>query len=440
MKRLTLILLITFGFGFAQELELSLDRAEQLAMKQNFDLAIATREESKAQIGVMEAVGSGLPTISGYGAYTKNHELAVMYIPNFSNLAGPPIPITQGVPYNATVGLSVNQPLFTGGAIANGFLIAREAKNMSSASLELTRQNILIAVRTLYFQVEFMQSLINATEQASLSAETNLEQVEKQEAVGKASQFDVLQAKVKYQSPLPHLQSLKNQHETALTNLRAVMGISEPTKLLITDSLVMAENPFADASLDSLKEIAKKRRPEVLITGSQKDISTYQRNIAIGQTLPMLSLSADVRHQAQAQNSTDISPDAYVRSTSTSLNISWPLFSGGRKALGVQKSVIARKEADLQVQKMALNIGSEVEAAYLKVQETKLNITANASVREQAAEALRLARLMYINGSSTQLEVLGAESNYLQTQSSYYQSIFQYNVAIDQLKKATGAL
>ncbi|PJA51633.1 MAG: hypothetical protein CO167_13000, partial [Candidatus Marinimicrobia bacterium CG_4_9_14_3_um_filter_48_9] len=76
MKRLTLILLITFGFGFAQELELSLDRAEQLAMKQNFDLAIATREESKAQIGVMEAVGSGLPTISGYGAYTKNHELA----------------------------------------------------------------------------------------------------------------------------------------------------------------------------------------------------------------------------------------------------------------------------------------------------------------------------------------------------------------------------
>lgn len=440
MKRLTLILLMTFGFSFAQEMELSLDKAEQLALKQNFDLAIASREESKAKIGVMEAVGSGLPSISGYGAYTKNHELAVMYIPNFSNLAGPPIPITLGVPYNATVGLSVSQPLFTGGAVTNGFLIAREAKNISSASRDLTRQNILIAVRTLYFQVEFMQSLINATEQASLSAKTNLEQVEKRETVGKASQFDVLQAKVKYQSLLPQLQSLKNQHETALTNLRAVMGISEPTKFLITDSLVITENPFDGASLDSLKAIAKVKRPEMLITESQKDISTYQRNIAVGQTLPMLSLSADVRHQAQAQKSTDISPSTYVRSTSTSINISWPLFSGGRKALGVQKSAIARKEADLQVQKMELNIGSEVEAAYLKVQETKLNITANASVREQAAEALRLARIMYENGSSTQLEVLGAEGNYLQAQSSYYQSIFQYNVAIDQLKKATNAL
>lgn len=108
--------------------------------------------------------------------------------------------------------------------------------------------------------------------------------------------------------------------------------------------------------------------------------------------------------------------------------------------MGIQKAAIAKKEAEIKLQQTALTIKSEIEAAWLKVHETKMNIDANATMMEQAAEALRLARIMYDNGSSTQLEVLTAEGNYLQAQSSYYQTIFQYNVAVDQLKKAVNTL
>ncbi|MCF7840995.1 MAG: TolC family protein [Candidatus Marinimicrobia bacterium] len=439
MKRMTLFLLLV-SFGFSQMIDLTLERAEKLALEQNFDLSIAREGETKAKVSVAEAVGIVLPSINAYGSYTKNHELPVIYIPDFSNPAGPNIPITMGVPYNATAGLSLNQPLFNGGAAGNGLLIALEAKNISSYSREMTRQQVLNTVRSLYYQTEFLESLIEATERSSLSAKTNLEQVQKREAVGKASRFDLLQAQVKLQSLQPQLQSLKNQHETVLTHLRMVMGIEEPVQLNITDSLHKVTNPFAGASLDSLKTIGLMNRPEMRITESQQDIAKYQRNIAMGQVLPSISLSADVRHQAQAEHSRDIERDLYMRSTTTALNLSWPLFSGGRKALGIQKAVIAKKEADIRLQQTTLSIKSEIEAAWLKVNETEMNIEANATMMEQAAEALRLARIMYANGSSTQLEVLTAEGNYLQAQSSYYQTIFQYNVAVDQLKKAVNAL
>ncbi len=440
MQRLSLIFLLLFSFSLGQEMQLSLAKAEKLVLNQNFDLALAQKEVSKARISVGLAIGTVLPSISSYGSYTKNHELPVMYLPNFSNPSGPKIPITLGVPYNAVAGLTLNQPLFTGGAALNGFKIARASHNLSKFSRELASRNVTLAVRSLYFQIELLESLIQATDQSKLSAETNLEQVKSREKVGKASHFDVLQARVKYQSLLPQIQSLKNQHETALTNLRGFMGIEKPLKLIITDSLSKLNNPFQNASLDSLKQLALTRRPEVRMSQIQVDISRYQRNISVGQTLPTVSLSADVRHQAQSETSSGINRGNYVRSTTTTLNLSWPLFTGGRKALSIQKALISQKEAEINLQKLTLNIEAEVESAFLKIRESVLNIDANGSLRNQAAEALRLARIMYSNGSSTELEVLTAESNYLQAQSNYYQSIFQYNVAVDQLKKAVNTL
>ena len=154
MKQLSLILLLLFNFSHGQEMQLSLVKAEKLALDQNLDLALAQKEVSKARISVGMAIGAVLPSLSSYGSYTKNHELPVLYLPNFSKPSGPKIPITLGVPYSATAGLTLNQPLFTGGVALNGFKIARASHNLSEFSEELASQHVTLTVRSLYFQIE----------------------------------------------------------------------------------------------------------------------------------------------------------------------------------------------------------------------------------------------------------------------------------------------
>jgi outer membrane protein TolC len=117
-----------------------------------------------------------------------------------------------------------------------------------------------------------------------------------------------------------------------------------------------------------------------------------------------------------------------------------PLFNGGRKLAGIQKAKISEKELALQLRQMELLIEADVESAYLMLQESVMKIESNSRVVEQAAEALRLARLMYENGSVTQLDVLNSESGWLQAQSAYLSSIFEFNVALNNLKSAINQL
>ena len=68
------------------------------------------------------------------------------------------------------------------------------------------------------------------------------------------------------------------------------------------------------------------------------------------------------------------------------------------------------------------------------------NIDATEDVVSQAEEALRLSKLLYENGSATQLELMSAESGYLGAKSNYISSVFQYNLAIEDLKKSLNNL
>lgn len=409
---------------------LNMERAEQIALAQNIQIELANKALQKSELSLYEAIGSALPTLSGYGQYTKNQEIPITVI----EFNGVPMTVRMGSVFSSTGGASLSQPLFTGGMIYHGFKIAKQGVDVAKLSKDQKEQEVILTVRTLYNQIGLMESLIQATQQSLESATVNLEVVKKKKEVGTANQFEVLQAQVKYQSLLPNLVNLKNQKSNLLTNFYTFLNIDNPEAYEINGLLTIENNPFSNRTLAELKQIALSQRLELRMLDSQKKINAIQKKMAIGQGLPMVSVSADIRQQAQGNTASDLN---YYRSRSTSLSVSVPLFSGGRKIVGIQRANITLKETDLQYQQMVDFIKADVESAFLTVTETESSIEANLKLVEQAKEALRLAKLMYENGSVTQLEVLNAESMLLQSESAYYSSIFQYNLAVNQLKKST---
>lgn len=412
---------------------LTLEQAEKIALDRNIQLQIAEESMQQANAGFREALGNALPSLSAYGQYTNNLELPVMVI----DVGFGPQSFKMGSTYNTTGGISLSQPIFTGGALYSAIRMAKTGQNMAEIQAREEKNSVILTVRTLYYQLLLMESLIKATEESELSAKANLAMVQKKYDAGKANRFEVLQAEFKYREIKPTLISLKNQKKMLLTNFKSFLNIDQDKELNISGELNMMDNPFHDYSIDDIKEKAVANRNELKLLTHQKQMLHSQRLMAASSGLPKVSFSADLRHQAQANDMDDLE---YFRSKNIGLNVSIPLISGGKNLASVQKANIELKKNELQLEQTINFIMADVEMAFLKVRETEEKIETNAALVNQAEEALRMVKLLYENGSATQVELLNAESGLLGARSAYSSSIFEHNVAIIQLKKSINQL
>ena len=242
---------------------------------------------------------------------------------------------------------------------------------------------------------------------------------------------------MRYESYKPQLVSLNNQRVTALTNLKTYINDPDLNEIEVAGKLEMADNPFANYSKDDLYQITRDERLELKMADEQVKLAKYQRNIAYSAIMPKVQLSGAVQWQG---NTNDLTSLTHNRSSNVAVAVSLPLFNGGKNAASIQKATIGMKEAAYQLEQIEDYVYTDVDAAYRNVGETLSNIDATAEVVKQAEEALRLSKLLYENGSATQLELMTAESGYIGAKSNYISTVFQYNIAVEDLKQSLNHL
>jgi len=412
---------------------LTLEQAEKIAFDRNIQLQIAEETLQQANAGFREALGNALPSISAYGQYSNNIELPVMVI----DVGFGPQSFKMGSTYNTTGGISLTQPLFTGGALFSAIRMAKTGQNMAEIQAREEKNSVIMTVRTLYYQLLLMESLIKATEESELSAKANLDMVQKKYDAGKANRFEVLQAEFKYREIKPILISLNNQRKMLLTNFKSFLNLEQDKELMISGELNLMDNPFHKQTAEDIKQMAIANRNELKLLTYQKQILHSQRILAASSGLPKVSFSADLRHQAQANDMDDLE---YFRSKNIGLSVSIPLISGGKNLASVQKANIELKKNELLLEQTINFILADVEKAFFKVKETEEKVESNAVLVKQAEEALRMVKILYENGSATQVELLNAESGLLGAKSAFSSSVFEHNVAVNQLKKSINQL
>jgi len=417
--------------------EITLQEAEELALQHNIQIKLSEASLNKAKVSSRESLANFFPTISSFYQLQDNLELSVMVVDFDGDGPAPPQELQMGTTYNSIAGIQLSYPIFTGGAIINGQLMSKVGVNLSKLSLQEQINTVVHTIRLLYYQSQMLNSMIEATEMGLASAKESYELALQMQAVGQATELDVLQAKVRYESYKPQLVSLKNQRVSALANLKTYINDPELENVEVVGKLDMIDNPYAGMSIEDLNEITRNERLELKMAEEQQKIAKYQRNLAWSSIMPMVQVGGNVQWQANANVFDELD---HLRSSNISLGVSLPLFAGGKNAAGIQKATIGVREARYQLEQIEDFIYTDVDAAYRKVEETLTNIYATDDVVKQAKEALRLSKLLYENGSATQLELMSAESAYIGAQSNYISSVFQYNLAVEDLKKSLNAM
>lgn len=449
LSKTSLLVLLAVALAAAQPGQiLTLEKSVNLALDQNPDLKIAKKELKKFEAGVGEAYAAILPQINATANFRHDWAIQESTIPNFiKTMLGPAatpdmpdvVRISFGLENTFTYGATLTQPLFLGGAGISAIQSAKALKRAAEQNVVLKQQDIIYRTVKAFYGCLVAKELVSVQEEALQQAEANLEVVRKKYNVGMASGFDKMRAEVELANLRPNLINARNSYQMAVTGLRTVLGLDKNTEVEVRGVLKFSEDELALMTLSVLQELALTRRPELHALREQEKASQKGISLARSEFLPKLFFQTDYSFLAMRDN-LNFTGDDFSKGFTSALSLQFPLFSGFRSARQYQKARLDYKIVLDTAKKLRDAISAEVELAWNKFNESRQKYESARETIELAREALRLANLMYEEGANTQLDVINSQLALTQARLNYISSLYDYQMARYELRKATGQL
>ncbi len=408
--------------------DLSVSEAVRMSLENNETYLSALQEKEKAEGQVREAWAGALPTLTFDGGYTRNFELQELVFGDQR--------VQIGTRNNYRFGFTIDQTLFGGGRVFNGLKIARLYDQYSRQNLKLARQEVIFGAKEAYFSAILAQDYVAVSEDAVERARENYEVVLSRYQEGLVSEFEKLSAEVELANLFPQLTRAQNNADIALNNLRYYIGYDDLNDIEL-DFEFNIEDTIATPGLDRSLERAFANRPDYV--GQDYLIRAYKSAIGVARSgrMPSLYFNFAMNWEAYVDESLPDEND-WFRSTSASLNLTFPVFDGLESSGKVKQARADYIQGKLQRQQIEDAIRLQVEEAIGSIATAKRQLTGGLKTISLAREGLRVANLRFKNGVGTQLEILAAREAVTQAETNYIQAIYDYEIAVARYEKAIG--
>ena len=419
--------------------ELRAQQPMKLSMEQCRDMALTTSEELKqadnrlrqAELDDKIAATARLPKIEGSatGAYI---------LPDIE-MTG--MELAMRGTYMA--GLTLTQPIYTGGKISAGRQMARLGRQIADQQLRMTRMDVLVDADNAYWSYIAVRRKVRMLESYSTQMDTIYKQTSSAVAAGMAIENDLLRIEAKRTEIEYQLQRARNGADLCRMALCNVIGAPLDTAIEPTDTTFNIESPTA-MSLD----IA--RRPEVGLLEKQIDVNMQRIRDARSEMLPTVGLSAGYSYYgniklkgfADMGNGTTV---PYTQEFRDGIGIAMlavkiPIFHWGESRKKLHKARYELDNSQLELQRNMRLMSIEALQAVQNVEDGYRMIHTAESGLRQAEENLRVMRNRYAAAMSPLTDLLDAQSQWQQAQSNLIEAQTQYMIYRTDYLRATGQL
>ena len=417
--------------------ELRAQQPMKLSMEQCRDMALTTSEELKqadnrlrqAELDDKIAATARLPKIEGSatGAYV---------LPDIE-MTG--MELAMRGTYMA--GLTLTQPIYTGGKISAGRQMARLGRQIADQQLRMTRMDVLVNADNAYWSYIAVRRKVRMLESYSTQMDTIYKQTSSAVAAGMAIENDLLRIEAKRTEIEYQLQRARNGADLCRMALCNVIGAPLDTAIEPTDTTFNIESPTA-MSLD----IA--RRPEVGLLEKQIDVNMQRIRDARSEMLPTVGLSAGYSYYgniklkgfADMGNGTTV---PYTQEFRDGIGIAMlavkiPIFHWGESRKKLHKARYELDNSQLELQRNMRLMSIEALQAVQNVEDGYRMIHTAESGLRQAEENLRVMRNRYAAAMSPLTDLLDAQSQWQQAQSNLIEAQTQYMIYRTDYLRATG--
>jgi len=123
---------------------------------------------------------------------------------------------------------------------------------------------------------------------------------------------------------------------------------------------------------------------------------------------------------------------------SVGLNLSWTLYDGGAARAGYRQEKQKAEEGRYRFAQKRDSIRQDVETSFYELEKNNRNILTTSREVISARESLRLARLRFQAGVTTQREVVDNQRDLTQAEVRYSNAIAEYNKRLIEISRRTG--
>ncbi|MFB0516641.1 MAG: TolC family protein, partial [Candidatus Neomarinimicrobiota bacterium] len=330
--------------------------------------------------------------------------------------------------------ISLSQTLFDG---ARSWYDARSGATSvrsSIASFESIQQQAVLTIKQAYYNLLSASELLEVADEALALSRRQLELVEERFRLQAVKETDLLKARVSMGQREADRYQARQNVATAMTSLNVAIGQEPSSPVNVArDSLVLKPVPERESALSSLRA----NNPELKVRALAVDQAWLRAKRQRGVMLPSVSVSYGGNYRADELGDLFSSDN---RITTSSLNISLPLFSGLQNTSRYSSERYNALAEEERFDGRMRDLKSQLENTLSKLESLHSIHPIYQEVLASAEADVRLANEQYNLGAISILDLLDAQVSLITARSTLVRTTYDIKIAEAQLEALMGTI
>jgi outer membrane protein TolC len=453
-------------------LELTLDKAIQIALSENPTVKIADVEIEKKKYAKKSTQSALYPQIDLAGQYSRTLKKQVMYMDGVFDINSMLAPMFNGLeetfkgvdpnyvegtmsnnikaatppPTNTDEGITVGRDNnWTGGFNLSWPVVVPtlwKTLELSSLDVELavesarsSKINMVNAVRKAFYGVLMAKDAVRVYQESYDNAVLNYNSIKNKFQQGVVSEFDMIRADVNAKNIKPNLIQSENALNLASLNLKALMGIDMDQEISVSGSLfdyeegLYAEVLKVDTSLVNNSDLKKF---DIQNEQLKKTLELYK-----AQYLPTIAITGNYVYMSM-NNNFKFGDYRWNPYSTVGLSISIPIFDGFKKKNDIRQTKASLIQMEWQREDIVRNLKLAINSNVNNMTNYVEQMLSTKDVIAQAQKGYEISQKLYDTGMGTILDVNTAQLGLMQSRLAFSQAIYNFLASKADLDKTLG--
>ncbi|MCC6532690.1 MAG: efflux transporter outer membrane subunit [Burkholderiales bacterium] len=406
-----------------------LDQLVTEALANNLDLAMTIARVDEARGLLAQADADRMPLIDATAQADRSR---VSRRTSVQQPAGTP---TERNNLRATINASYEIDLWD--RLRNASAAARAELLAAEAARDTVRIALAAQAAQSYFTLRALDAQLDVTRRSIGLRERALELQRKRVEAGVLAELDLRQLEAELaavRAQLAPLEGARSREEAALALLlgRSPRAIMADTVVAESGSTLAALAAVVPAGLPSELLL---RRPDIV--EAEQRLAAANARVAIARVahFPSIALTGYLGVESAALGSLFSGPAGIWRAA---LALAQPIYAGGRLEVEIDIATARERQALAHYESVIQSAFRDVRSALASQAQARASYDAEQARILALQESVRLARLRYEGGLSSQLELLDAERNLLAAEINRIDALRAQHAAVANLMHALG--
>ena len=415
----------------AAPLRLTLDQCVRIALDENPTVKVDSLEIERVNYALKEIQGQLLPAVNMNAQYTRNLALQTMYMDAGD---GTTRAIKMGTDNNYSGGFSASIPI----VVPTLWRSIKLSENQILQNIEKARADrlqLVNQVKNAYYALLLAQDSYRVIERNHSTAQQHAEIYQQQFKLGTASEYDVLRANVAVTNLEPSMLEAENSIDILMLQLKVLMGMDVRTEIAPSQTLDDFKSTMYDHVMTTDTSLVNNTSLKSL------DLQTdYLRQVVRVQRaswLPTVTGSASLMWHSMS-NGNPLDNFRWNRSSALGLTVAFPVFQGFQRQNKIRQAEISVREMGWQRENLERSLHMQVQSQVDNINKALRQIEANDAGVKQALKASDIIHQSFQIGAASFIQVRDTDDALMNAQLSYYQAIYQYLVADNDLELVLG--